>query len=87
VLYKQARKVGWDAADAAISALASNLRAVEIDADLVRAAAAIKVGGRLSYADCFAIATAEHLGARLLTGDPEILALDRPALEVVDLRA
>lgn len=56
------------------------------DADLVLGAAEIKAGGRISYADCFAVATAERHQAPLLTGDPEILALDRPALELVDLR-
>ncbi|HEX4670032.1 MAG TPA: hypothetical protein VH275_08695 [Solirubrobacterales bacterium] len=39
----------------------------------------------MSYADCFALATARRHGAPLWTGDPELLALASPD-EVVDLR-
>lgn len=86
-LYSETRQRGFEAASSAIDELETALAAEEPDADLVRAAAAIKVGGGISYADCFAVATAERHGLPLLTGDPEILALDRPKLKTIDLRA
>jgi predicted nucleic acid-binding protein len=57
------------------------------DWQLVSAAAAIKAHGGLSYADAFCLATAERLGAPLMTGDPEIIerVTDR-SYEVIDLR-
>lgn len=54
---------------------------------LVRAAAARKTVGGLAYADAFAVATAERHAARLLTGDPEMIALDGQGVTVVDLTA
>ena len=52
---------------------------------IVLRAAAIKAGNRVSYADAFAIATAESHGVALVTGDPEIL--DVPGLvRAVDVR-
>lgn len=42
------------------------------DRDLVLAAAHVKARHRMAYADCFAVALAARLGARLVTGDPEI---------------
>jgi predicted nucleic acid-binding protein len=57
----------------------------EPDWALVAAAAHIKAGGGLSYADAFCIATAQRHEASLYTGDPEILALDG-LVTMVDLR-
>lgn len=57
----------------------------EPDVDLIRAAASIKAGGRISHGDCFAVATAEPHRVPLLTGDPEIAVVERPGLRVVDL--
>lgn len=51
-------------------------------------AARIKAASRLSYADAFAAATARRHGLPVLTGDPEIVAIERDLdLEVVDLRS
>jgi predicted nucleic acid-binding protein len=86
VLYLETRRQGAERAEEAISSLAAILRAEEVDGDLARAAARVKAQGRASYADCFAVATAERHGVPLLTGDPEIVALDREHLQVVDLR-
>jgi predicted nucleic acid-binding protein len=55
------------------------------DRELVLEAAHLKIRGWISYADCFAIATARRHGAPLLTGDREIVQAARD-LEVVDLR-
>lgn len=86
-LYKEARRVGWDRASEAVDSLARTVIAEPANSDIVCAAAAIKAEGGLSYADCFAIATAERHGAPLLTGDPEIARLQRPGLSVIDLRS
>lgn len=86
VLYIEARHVGTERATAAVAALAENLEAETPDGTLVLAAATVKATERVSYADAFAIATAERSGHPLLTGDPEIVATSRPALTVVDLR-
>lgn len=69
-----------------VESLAEQLTTAEAaDAELAPAAASIKAGGGVSYADSFAIATAERHAVPLLSGDPEILVLDRPGLRVVDL--
>jgi PIN domain nuclease of toxin-antitoxin system len=87
VIYREGQAIGVEPARALVTALADNLRAETADAALVCEAAAIKAQERLSYADAFCVATAERHGLPLLTGDPEIIRLDRPGLEVVDLRS
>ena len=86
VFYKEVRKVGEMRARGALSQVLANIRSEEPDRDLVLAAASIKVAGGLSYADCFALATAARHRAPLLTGDPEIIA-NAGEVEVVDLRS
>lgn len=87
VRYRIAREVS-PARAAEVTELAGRELTLELpDVELVIAAADIKAGGGLSYADCFAVATAERHRAPLLTGDPEIIDLVRPELQVVDLRA
>jgi predicted nucleic acid-binding protein len=86
VLYIEIRRHGEERASAVVESLAEQLAHVEdADAELTRAAARIKAGGGVSYADCFAVATAERHAAPLLTGDPELLAIEHPGLTVVDL--
>ncbi|MBI5356550.1 type II toxin-antitoxin system VapC family toxin [Candidatus Collierbacteria bacterium] len=48
-----------------------------VDEELVIAAARWKTGGGLSYADCFAVATAQKLGGVILTGDPEFKSVEK----------
>lgn len=86
VLYIEARRQGGRRAEEAVEALAVSLDARPAGRDAARRAALVKAGGGLSYADCFAVATAEALELPLLTGDPEIVGLGRPALRVEDLR-
>jgi predicted nucleic acid-binding protein len=88
-LYMRIRERGGDAAVNDITTMIRE-RSTVIDPDwpLVYAAAQIKAGGGLSYADAFCIATAERLDAPLWTGDPEII--DRAshlACKVKDLRS
>ena len=87
VLYLETRRVGLERAQDAIEAV-GDVTVVELpDEALVRAAAVRKATGGLAYADAFAIATAERHAARLLTGDPEVIALDGHRVTVVDLTA
>jgi len=44
---------------------------VEADWPLTKIAAAFKVNGNISFADCFAAAVVKHHGAALVTGDRE----------------
>jgi predicted nucleic acid-binding protein len=88
VLYRQMRAVGHDVANGGIEALRADLVVIEPDWSLVEAAARVKAGGGLSYADAFCVATAERLEAELWTGDPEIVErAGELSCEVRDLRA
>ena len=76
VFYIVMRLRGRDEADSVLR----DLRA-RVDLDLpsearVVAAAAVKAGHAMAYADAFAAATAMAHGAILLTGDPELLIED-----------
>lgn len=51
------------------------LEVVSATDQAVLAAAQIKMHYAISYADAFAAAAASHLGATLVTGDPELLPL------------
>jgi predicted nucleic acid-binding protein len=84
-LYRLERDLGQAKAVDLIDGVRSVTVVEEADWELVAAAAHIKAGGGLSYADAFCIATAQRHGAALYTGDPEILALDG-LVEMVDLR-
>ena len=52
------------------------IRLLTVDEKVVLAAAHIKANHRLSYADAFAAASAKMWQAKLLTGDPELKALE-----------
>lgn len=84
-LYWTERRRGQRAAREQIDWLRPVLTVEDPDWPLVGAAAHLKAGGGLSYADAFCVATAQRHDATLYTGDPEILALDVP-VEMVDLR-
>jgi len=51
------------------------LRVLPADREAVLAAAHVKANHRLSYAGAFAVATAQALGATVLTGDPEFASV------------
>jgi predicted nucleic acid-binding protein len=70
---------------AVIEKVRAELDIVDPDWQLVSDAAAIKASGGLSFAECFALATARRHEAPLWTGDPEIIGLAGPG-EIVDLR-
>ncbi len=74
-------------ATAEIEAIRKNCTVVDVDWQLVLAAARIKARGGLAYADAFCVATAERLGSPLWTGDPEIISLATDfSCEIEDLR-
>jgi PIN domain nuclease of toxin-antitoxin system len=83
--YDAIRERGEERARDALGRVRTILRAELPDQDLVLAAARLKARGGISYADCFAVATAQRHGLPLLTGDPEIIAL-ADEVDVVDLR-
>jgi predicted nucleic acid-binding protein len=72
-LYLELRARGTGHATSVVDEARQELIVVDPDWELVTAAARVKAGGGLSYADAFCIATAERLGAPLWTGDPEIV--------------
>jgi PIN domain nuclease of toxin-antitoxin system len=86
VYYALVRSHGRDVAEDRTAAVRRTLRVEDPDWPLVVAAARLKAGGGISYADAFCVATAERHHVPLYTGGPEILALELP-VRVVDLRS
>lgn len=84
VFYIYARIDGETAAAAAVERIRGSVTAEDVDPELVLAAARVKARDALSYADAFAVALAERRELPLMTGDPEIVALNR-SLAVIDL--
>lgn len=84
-LYSLGRSLGEDRAIELVEGLRRLIATERPDWELVVAASRLKARHPLSYADGFAVATAQRHEAQLYTGDPEILALD-PPVEAVDLR-
>jgi predicted nucleic acid-binding protein len=85
VYYVTARKRGASTAAAGVQKVLERVHAEEAEGAVVLHAARVRAEHRLSYADAFAVATAERHDAPLMTGDPEIVALER-RLVVIDLR-
>jgi len=84
VLYREARRSGDPSGTTArIKRFANTIHAEAPTAGRVIEAALWKSRGGLSYA----VATAAHDSAPLLTGDPELVALDGVnGMKVIDLR-
>lgn len=85
--YISMRKRGEERTTQLIEDLRQIVKVDHPDWPTVRAAAAIKARGGLSYPDAFCVATARRHEAPLYTGDPEIVALAGDDLDVVDLRS
>jgi predicted nucleic acid-binding protein len=76
VAYVVERRAGQDKAAEAVDFLQRRLSLdLPTEARFVQASA-LKAAHAISYADCFAVATAIAYDAVLLTGDPDILAGD-----------
>ncbi|MGD8523179.1 MAG: type II toxin-antitoxin system VapC family toxin [Desulfobacterales bacterium] len=72
VYYLTIRRIGLEPAKENLERLL-NLPIIIISpsSELIMRAAEIKAQYAISYADCFAVATAEQLSASIITGDPE----------------
>ena len=72
VYYKTIRAVGIDRAKEFLeNFFRLPIQIILPDSELIWSASEIKASYSISYADCFAAATALRFGATLLTGDPE----------------
>jgi ribonuclease VapC len=77
VFYRTARTRGIERAEGALALIARGpVDVVDPDRDVVLAAAWLKARHPISYADCFAAALAQRLGATLLTGDRDFARLE-----------
>ncbi len=87
VHYRTIRDHGRQEADEVLSELRPQITEHLPGVSAMRAVAALKAANPIALADCFAIALADTEGARLLTGDPEIVdRADELPCGVVDLR-
>lgn len=86
VAYIAEQREGKAGAEEILEVMRSRLALDLPNEEVVVEAAALKARHRISYADCFAVATAIAHDAVLLTGDPDILAGD-PSWPVESLRA
>ncbi len=78
VYYVTIRSVGMDEARIFLeNFLRLSINIVLPDSDLIWKAAEIKADYPISYADCFAVATALKYGASVLTGDPEFYKVEK----------
>lgn len=73
------RRQGEDAAEEVVRGVKNEegLAIAEVSWSRVKDAARIKAGGGLSYADAFVLGLSRELGARLVTGDPELRSAAR----------
>jgi len=78
LFYAVLKKSGRKAAMKAVHMLdAVPVGIIDADKNLSLLAGSIKADKRMSYADCFAAATAKILNAVLLTGDPEFKEVEK----------
>ena len=76
VFYSIGRRKGEKAADETLEELHHlPLTILPLEPDTVIKAARLKIHHSLSYADAFAVVTAQDLHGTLMTGDPEILKI------------
>ena len=76
VFYRIGRLKGEEEAAATLEGIRLlAVTTVPASEDLVFAAATLKMHHAISYADAFALASAERLSATVLTGDPELVQL------------
>ena len=87
VYYRIAQLENEQKADAAIQLVREMpIQIAAARESIVLAAAKLKARYRLSYADAIAVATARDVGARVITGDPEIMALSPTVVKVARLQ-
>ena len=72
VYYITIRRIGLESAKENLERLLNlPIKIIAPSSELIMKAAEIKAQYTISYADCFAAATAEQLSASIITGDPE----------------
>ena len=72
VYYLTIRRIGLDPARENLERLMTlPIDIISPDSEIIMRAAEIKAQFAISYADCFAVATAQLLSGSILTGDPE----------------
>jgi PIN domain nuclease of toxin-antitoxin system len=82
VAYAVEGRRGLQGAQEALSAIdQAAIQIVDVDRTLALMAARLKATTGMGYADCFAAALAQRLGAPVLTGDPDFQRLE-PAVAV-----
>lgn len=75
--YAVGRSLGLDKAEETLASLtAIPVTLLPVTWEIVVAAARLKAQWSLSYADCFAVATALERGATVVTGDPEFKRIE-----------
>lgn len=78
VYYITLREVGRKRLEEVIQLIATlPIRVVPVDLEITRQAAEFKSCKRMSYADCFAAATAKRYQAELVTGDVEFRQMEK----------
>jgi predicted nucleic acid-binding protein len=77
VAYTVEIRQGLQPAKEAVAAIdQAPIKVVDVDRTLTLAAARLKATTGVGYADCFAAALAQRLGAAVLTGDPDFQRLE-----------
>ena len=77
VLYTTENRRGLQAAQEALAGIdQSPIQMVDVDRPLTLAAARLKAATGVGYADCFVAALAQHLGAAVVTGDPDFRQIE-----------
>lgn len=72
VYYLTIRRTGLETAKENLEQLLNlPIKIISPSSEIILRAAEIKAHYAISYADCFAVATAEQLSASIITGDPE----------------
>jgi ribonuclease VapC len=72
VYYLTIRRIGLEPAKENLERLLNlPIKIISPSSELIMRAAEIKAQYAISYADCFAAATAKQLSASIITGDPE----------------
>jgi ribonuclease VapC len=72
IYYQTIRRIGRDAAKAQLEQFYTlPIQVIAPSTDIILQASEIKAEYAISYADCFAVATALTFEASILTGDPE----------------
>jgi uncharacterized protein len=78
VYYITRRELGPSRAEEVVSLVQSlPIAIIDVDTSLTRIAAEFKSKHRMSYADCFAAATAKLHGAEVVTGDKEFKQVEK----------